>query len=99
MEPVQEVLDRLEKRGLILVSCDEPAHFLPARDIEMIELEEVLRAVRSADGGAAEAGDRYLSLPRVDEISGAVDGAIAEVLKGKTVKDLVLDDEDAEPAG
>ena len=49
--------------------------------------------------GAIEAGDRYISLPRVDEVSAAVDGAIGEVLKGKTVKDLLLDDEEAEPAG
>jgi membrane protein len=92
LEPVQEILDRLESRGLILVTCDEPLRYLPARDIETIELLDVVSAVRLAESGVTEAGERYLSLPGVDEVSREVDGAIGGALRGKTVKDLLTPD-------
>ena len=52
-----------------------------------------LLATGSADSEVTGAGERYLSLPGVDEMSSAVDAAIGETLKGKTVKDLVLGEE------
>jgi membrane protein len=93
LEPVQQILDRLESRGLILVTCDEPPRYLPARDIETISLDEVVNAVRQAAAGGVEAGERYLTLAGVDEVSCDVDGAIEGVLRGKTVRDLIAAEE------
>nr|NIN96685.1 YihY family inner membrane protein [Anaerolineae bacterium]NIQ79695.1 YihY family inner membrane protein [Anaerolineae bacterium] len=46
IEPVQDVLDNLEKRSLLMESGAEPPEYLPARDIAMIKLGDVLNAVR-----------------------------------------------------
>ena len=91
LEPVQNVIARLEERGLILAGCDEPPGLLPARDIETIFLSEVIGAVRCVDGCTSVVEDRFISLPGVDEVSRSMDEAIQEALGGRTVKDLVLE--------
>jgi membrane protein len=90
IEPVQDVLGRLEKRGLLLLGCDEPPGYLPARDIETITLGEVIGAVRCSEGSASVVEDRFLSLPGVDEVARRMDDAIGDALGEQTVKDLVL---------
>lgn len=90
LEPVQEVLARLEKKGLIIVGCGDSQSYLPAHDIETIPLAEVIGAVRSPASDAGHLEERYLSLPGVNEISRGIDEAMSKVLEGKTVKDLVL---------
>jgi membrane protein len=91
LEPVQNVIERLEKRGLVLAGCDEPPGLLPARDIETILLSEVVGAVRCVDGCSSVVEDKLLSLPAVDEVSRSMDEAIGGALGGRTVKDLVLE--------
>ena len=63
-------------------------------------------AVRSAEGRISESGERYLSLPRVDEVSRNVDDAIRETLKGKTreealdeLKQIMKEERAGEDAG
>ena len=90
VEPVQEVLNQLENGGLVIVSCDDPPGYLPARDIETIPLVEVLGAVRSAGGAAGEQAQRHLSLKGVDEVAGRLEKAIDHALGEMTLKDLVL---------
>ncbi len=90
VEPVQGVLDQLEGGGLVIVSCDDPPGYLPARDIETISLAEVLETVRSAGGAAGEQAQRHLSLQGADEVAGRVEQAIDYALGEMTLKDLVL---------
>lgn len=99
MEPVQEVVVRLEKRGLLLESCDDRPGYLPARDIEMIPLWEVVGAVRSPEGDTELIEERYLSLPGVNEIARGMDEALRGALGNRSVRDLVLNLPKKEGAG
>ena len=91
MEPVQQVVERLEHRGLLLESCEDSPGYIPARDIETISLEEVIGAVRSPVEDAKIIEERYISLPGVDEISRGIEEGMKAALGGRTVKDLVQD--------
>lgn len=91
MEPVQQVVKRLEHRELLIESCEDSPGYIPARDIETIPLEEVIGAVRSPVEDAKIIEERYISLPGVDEISRGIEEGMKKALGGRTVKDLVLD--------
>ena len=90
MEPVQQVVERLEHRGLLLESCEDSPGYIPARDIETISLDQVIGAVRSPVEDAKIIEERYISLPGVDEISRGIEEGIQKALGGQTLKDLVL---------
>ena len=96
LEPVQDILTRLERKGLIIVGCGDTQSYLPAHDIETIPLAEVIGAVRSPGGDSAQPGERYLSLAGVDEVAREIDEAMSKALTGKTVRDLVLSMEESD---
>jgi len=91
LEPVQEVIALLEKKGLLLESCEDSPGYIPGRDIETIPLAEVVECVRSPGGDSGFVEERYLSLPGVDEVSRGMEEAVRSVLGDRTVKDLVLE--------
>jgi membrane protein len=81
------IVTALERKGLLTVTDDDT--WLPARDPSVIELGDVLDAVRKD-----EAGPR---LGRIRDVAPAVataraaEGALKESVKGKTVRDLVAE--------
>lgn len=83
------IVTALERKGLLIVTDDDT--WLPARDPAVIDLIEVLEAVRKD-----EAGPR---LSRIRDVAPAVEAARAaelalkESVKGKTVVDLVTEHE------
>ena len=90
---LQTLLDRLQDGGLIIASGDEPASFLPARDIGTISVQEVIQLVRGSD---AQNQSSY----KVGQLMDTVDAAIGQVLADRTILDLVqpLVQTDAEQA-
>ena len=92
-DALARVIEALEGNGIIIPTADDPPAYLPARSIETITLERVVRAAR---GG----GEIPTDLPGVGRLMDQIDTAIHEVLQGRTVKDLVLGEpwEDNEPA-
>lgn len=98
-EPVQDVLSNLEDRGFIIESGDEPPAFLPARDIETIRLRELLRSVRSVEGGSAPEENTFPSAEEIDALMQKVDGAIDAALDGETLKHLITKGVSQESAG
>ncbi len=95
IEAVQEVLGELEKKSLLVESGSEPPEYLPARDIDMIKLHDILYSVRTAEeNGGMVYEDRYLSMPEVDRVIEAVNSAVVSALGDKTLKELV---EEREP--
>lgn len=85
---VQEVLGRLERKGIIAATRDKPPAYLPARAIETITLQEILEAEEPGTGdgygGAASAPHE------VDVLLDRIDHARARSLEGRTLRDLVL---------
>ncbi|HEY8539857.1 MAG TPA: YihY/virulence factor BrkB family protein [Steroidobacteraceae bacterium] len=87
------IVTALERRGLLAVTDEDT--WLPARDPAVIELGEVLDAVRKDESGPR--------LSRIRDIAPAVDAArvaelaLKESVKGKTVLDLVTAYPPAQP--
>lgn len=88
---LQEVLRLLQKEDFVSLSGDEPPAYYPKRDIETINLRDLVEAVRRAEDVHEVAvngrrPDRHL----VDEVMHRIDESIAHALSNQTVKDLVM---------
>ncbi len=80
------LLDELITRRLIIASNDKLPAYLPAFDTENITLQEVLVVARGAPVNIG------CGLPAVDTVMDRLDATITEVLQGRTLKDLILED-------
>lgn len=88
-EFIAELLAILEGKGLLVQTQSEPAAYLPAKDLEMITLNEIINAVRIA-GEDTHASSRSLaSIPEINRIMTHIEQAIAISLDKQTLKDLV----------
>jgi len=92
-ESVDSALSELQDKKLILETGEDPSYYLPAKDLEVITLNEIINAART-NKETVLLESRYLSNPQVDKITGEVDDAIHSALGQKTLKDIVLDNGD-----
>jgi membrane protein len=81
------IVTALESKGLLTVTDDDT--WLPARDPSVIELGEVLDAVRKDEAGPRLSRIRDVA-PAV-EAARAAEAALKESVRGKTVRDLVAE--------
>jgi membrane protein len=79
------IVTALERKGLLTVTDDDT--WLPARDPSVIELGDVLDAVRKDEAGPRLGRIRDVA-PAV-ETARAAESALKESVRGKTVRDLV----------
>jgi membrane protein len=86
LEALTEIVEALRRKGLIVASRDDPPVYLPACDIEVIDLQDIVAAVR-------EEGETGGLSPAVREIMRRINAAIGQTLQGQTLKDLVLAEE------
>ncbi|MEX0922586.1 MAG: YihY/virulence factor BrkB family protein [Rhodovibrionaceae bacterium] len=92
-EAIGGIVDALEYKGLIVKNAEEPPGYMPSRPLERIAVAEVLEAARG--GGRPGDGDMIIGtemLPNDPAISGVIadiDLALAEVLQGRSVQDLL----------
>jgi membrane protein len=84
-QPIQEVLEALERGGVLAAMNGKPATFLPARDPQHFDLARALWVVRTAGEGSA-AG--FAAPAPVDELLQRVDDAIVAALQGVRISDL-----------
>ncbi|HEX3034061.1 MAG TPA: YihY/virulence factor BrkB family protein [Thermodesulfobacteriota bacterium] len=89
-EPIQNTLRQLEDGGLILETGDNPPAYIPAKDIETIQLKEILTAVRTNKEDPHSIEKRFFSMPEVDTVVKKIDSCIHDTLGEETVKDLIL---------
>jgi len=82
-EALAALVRELEAQGLIIATHKQPPGYVPGRDIETIDLWEVVRVMRGVAGTGSD-------LTVVSEVMDRVDAAIGQVLAERTVKDLVL---------
>ena len=88
MHALQIVLDALEQRGLIAQSTDEPPTYLPARDLSLITVSQVLETVRAA-GEERFLSPEGLPVPQpveavLERVREAVESSVGEM----TLRDL-----------
>lgn len=89
-EAVGEVVEALERGGLIVKNAEEPPGYLPARPLERIAVAEVIEAARGSSGADNIIGPEML--PRDPAVAGVVsdiDMALAQALQGRSLQDLI----------
>jgi len=92
-ESVDNALTELQEKKLILETGEDPSYYLPAKDLEVITLNEIINAART-NKETTLLESRYLSNSKIDKITSEVDNAIHDALGQKTLKDIVLDNGD-----
>ena len=95
-ESIESTIKELEDKNLILEVGEDPAYYLPAKDIEAITLTEILDAAR-VNKETTFLENRYLSKPEVDHVIENIDEAIRGTLGKLTLRDLILNKIDKAP--
>lgn len=89
LKTVAVVVSALQRKGLIVASSEDPPFYLPAYDIGVIGLRDIVAAVREEGGASAQS-------PTVSKVMDRIDAAVDQALQDQTLKDLVLADETSE---
>ncbi len=87
-DPVQDVLDVLQRADLIKATADLPPTYLPARPPEIVTVDEILAATRRGGEGGDLSHDRIPAPEGIDTALQAFETGAAAALAGTTVKEL-----------
>lgn len=91
MHAVQAALGALQQGGVLAETADDPAGYLPVRDLDAISVAELLRLVRSA-GEQEYLGPASLPLPApVEAVLARLDLQMEAGLEGLSVLSLAAD--------
>jgi len=88
-EYVLEVVSLLEEKGLLVRAGAEPFSYMPAKDLEVIFLSEIVAAVRSSEDGMVSSARKAVAVPEADAVMKLIDEAIDSSLKQRTLRDLI----------
>jgi len=83
------LMPALLSNDLITTTGKKNDHFLPSQSLENITLEMIINAARNAEESPNLRPDDVDSAQPVNDTISCLDNAIAEAIKGKTLKDLV----------
>jgi membrane protein len=86
---VKSVIDSLENNHLVVRVQGEDGGFVPARDLEAIQIEDIMNAVRRAAGAEDEQPVWLSSVPAVARVMEKIDHSYALVLKDDNLKQLI----------
>jgi membrane protein len=91
LEGLLEIVRALQMGGFVTLSTEKPCRILPSRPAEMVQVADVLAAVRGlAEPGSV--GDRALMRePRVDALFARLTARENEVLDGATIASLLAE--------
>jgi DNA-binding IscR family transcriptional regulator len=87
VEMIGRMLEALEQDGLVRRSSDEPPCYLPARSINRISLNEIIRSSRDAE--SADHVDVFICDASVSELLTRVDERYTFVLGDQTLADFL----------
>jgi membrane protein len=85
-DQVNEVLEDLEAKGLIVSSRGEPPVYFPRKRLEALFLKDVISAAVEDDGAAP-------ALPEVDAVFNDIKDAVGRSLENRTVLDIISREE------
>jgi DNA-binding IscR family transcriptional regulator len=83
------LMPALLEKGLITTTGKHNDQYLPCSSLENISLEMIINAARNAEESHSLRPDDVESAQLVNETATCIDNAIAEAVKGKTLKDLI----------
>ncbi|HET7175099.1 MAG TPA: YhjD/YihY/BrkB family envelope integrity protein [Gammaproteobacteria bacterium] len=90
---VLDVIERLRKRGLLMVVTGRIRRYIPATDMSNTTLKEIVLAVRQNPLDAGDADRHIKSIPQVDGVVHALDRAVELAVGNRTLRDLVNEGE------
>ncbi|MFQ5988608.1 MAG: YhjD/YihY/BrkB family envelope integrity protein [Candidatus Methylomirabilales bacterium] len=88
---ITELLHILTQKQLLFAGSDGQG-YVPARDLERIEVKQILDSLRTAvgpEGLPEQGGNNNKDKDVVDDITTQIDRAVATTLAGKTLKNLI----------
>jgi len=88
-DDIFESLNNLVESKIITETNEEPTSYLPAKDLEMITVIDVLKSVRSNSANENFIETNYLTEPVVNDVMNKIDSSIDSAVKEMTFKDLV----------
>lgn len=94
-EPLGRIFRALETANVLVETRSDPPTYLPARDLDMVRVRDILEIVRTAEEKTQVHSDRIHSEPVVDNLMKRIDTAIGTELGEITVKDLVVSESGA----
>ena len=89
LEPVQEIITTLERRGLIIETGDDTTGYIPGRDLGTITLRELFDAVRLAEENSLTS-ESLLPYGEVEGVMEGIDCAIKDTLGEQSLRSLIL---------
>ena len=90
MEALEPIMEALEGYGLLTQTANEPSTSLPARPLDTAGLKDVLDAVRGANEMVDLKPQSESAELAVEQLVDHLDQAMAQALRGSTLKDLAL---------
>jgi membrane protein len=96
---LDEVLSLFEQQGLLLESGSETPEYLLANDPDKLTIVRLLAVLREPSAEQQDNEGRCLSMPVVDALAQRLNDAMATLLEGMTLKQLVQQGEPAMGSG
>lgn len=88
-ETVDEVIEYLIGKGLIIETADDPACYVPAHDPAMLKLDELLNTLRSAGEADYLFDTEAVNIHTVERVLDEVAGKRSAALAGRSLRDLL----------
>lgn len=88
-DDISESLNNLVDNKILTETNEEPTSYLPAKDLEMITVIDVLKSVRFNSVNEQFIENNYLAEPVVNDIMNKIDSSIDSAVKEMNFKDFV----------
>ncbi len=88
-DDISESLNNLVDNKILTETNEQPTSYLPAKDLEMITVIDVLKSVRSNSANENFIETNYLTEPVVNDVMNKIDSSIDSAVKEMNFKDLV----------
>jgi len=90
IQVVDDILNRLRDRKLIVATDDGAPPYVPAQDMETLPVKHILDAIRTDQESNELTPWRLPKEPAVDALLESADTAVDAAMQGQTLKDMVL---------
>lgn len=87
-DSIVKSLKNLEKNNLLIETADEPPKYLPAKDIELITLKDIISSARTNNQSEIIIS-KSKTYSEVNSLMDKIDGSIYDTLGNKTLRDIV----------
>ena len=80
----------MKEQNLVLKNAEDPPAYFPGRDIETIQIKDILAAVRSAEEGPSLNPKRLTLEPPLGDLIESVEQSYEIMFQKRSLRDLIL---------